>query len=295
MIIGQIKELWRYPVKSLGGESCEQLELEVRGAVGDRHWAVYDPQAPVIRNAKQWPKLLSLKASYLQEPSAEDRGENVRPVRLSNAAGDYCDSTDPEACIAWLQEQIEQDARLMPRAPESEREFYRLAHPRTAEEIARELGMSADEELPDFSSGYDDLVTLYEHATPPGYLYDAYPLHMVTTDSLSYIAERSKLNTDVRRFRPNILLENSEPNPALTEQQWIGATLAVGDVVLRIHSPTMRCSMPGRAQPGFDLAAQMTLPRAIARHADRVLGVNIHILQTGTLRVGDEVRLLEES
>lgn len=116
---------------------------------------------------------------------------------------------------------------------------------------------------------------------------------MITSDSLNYVAERSKLNTNVRRFRPNILLKTSEPTPALTEQQWLGATLAIGEVVLRVHSPTIRCSMPGRAQPGFQLAAQMTLPDAIAHHADRVLGVNINILKAGMLRVGDQVRLLE--
>ena len=293
MVIGHIKELWRYPVKSLGGESCQQLKLAERGAVGDRYWAVHDPLEPEIRSAKQWPKLLGLRARYLREPGADDYGVDVAPVRLTNAEGDFFDSTDFEGCAAWLSEQIQHQAQLLPRAPESERDFYRLAHPRTEEALARELGLNAGDEMPDFNVENEELAVLFEHTTPPGYLYDAYPLHMITSDSLNYVAERSKLNTDVRRFRPNILLENSEPTPALTEQQWLGATLAVGEVVLRIDSPTIRCSMPGRAQPGFQLSAQMTLPSAIARHADRMLGVNIIILKTGMLRVGDQVRLLE--
>ena len=32
--------LWRYPVKSLGGEACEALELEARGVAHDRVFAV---------------------------------------------------------------------------------------------------------------------------------------------------------------------------------------------------------------------------------------------------------------
>lgn len=36
--------LWRYPVKSMGGEACESLELEERGAVGDRLYAVRDAE-----------------------------------------------------------------------------------------------------------------------------------------------------------------------------------------------------------------------------------------------------------
>jgi len=37
-----VAELWRYPVKSMAGESLQSLQLEERGVVGDRLWAVYD-------------------------------------------------------------------------------------------------------------------------------------------------------------------------------------------------------------------------------------------------------------
>ncbi len=36
----EITALARFPVKSMGGESCDELVLEERGAVGDRVWAV---------------------------------------------------------------------------------------------------------------------------------------------------------------------------------------------------------------------------------------------------------------
>ncbi|MCC5859967.1 MAG: MOSC domain-containing protein [Ectothiorhodospiraceae bacterium] len=42
--LGVVAELWRYPVKSMGGEPCDQLRLEERGAVGDRVHAVRDDQ-----------------------------------------------------------------------------------------------------------------------------------------------------------------------------------------------------------------------------------------------------------
>lgn len=38
----RVSELWRYPVKSVGGESLPVLELNERGPTGDRQWAVYD-------------------------------------------------------------------------------------------------------------------------------------------------------------------------------------------------------------------------------------------------------------
>lgn len=37
-----VKHLWRYPVKSLLGESCQQLTINSRGVEGDRFYAVTD-------------------------------------------------------------------------------------------------------------------------------------------------------------------------------------------------------------------------------------------------------------
>lgn len=39
----EISALWRYPIKSLGGERLEVAPVEARGIVGDRGWAVIDP------------------------------------------------------------------------------------------------------------------------------------------------------------------------------------------------------------------------------------------------------------
>jgi uncharacterized protein YcbX len=39
---GRVLDLWRYPVKSLAGERCAELELDARGVTGDRLWALVD-------------------------------------------------------------------------------------------------------------------------------------------------------------------------------------------------------------------------------------------------------------
>ncbi|MER6304229.1 MOSC N-terminal beta barrel domain-containing protein [Kitasatospora sp. NPDC001539] len=41
-IIGVIERLWRYPVKSTGGERLHSVEVDVRGLAGDRLYAVRD-------------------------------------------------------------------------------------------------------------------------------------------------------------------------------------------------------------------------------------------------------------
>ena len=41
--LGIVARLWRYPVKSMGGEQCESLDVNARGVEGDRLFALSDP------------------------------------------------------------------------------------------------------------------------------------------------------------------------------------------------------------------------------------------------------------
>jgi MOSC domain-containing protein len=40
--VGTVEGIWRYPVKSLGGERLTGVDVDVRGLAGDRWWAVRD-------------------------------------------------------------------------------------------------------------------------------------------------------------------------------------------------------------------------------------------------------------
>ena len=42
MTSARVTAIWRFPVKSMAGESLEAVEVDERGLVGDRAWAVYD-------------------------------------------------------------------------------------------------------------------------------------------------------------------------------------------------------------------------------------------------------------
>ena len=49
----KVEELWRFPVKSMGGERLEHLEFDVDGVVGDRRFAVRDSETGLIASAKR--------------------------------------------------------------------------------------------------------------------------------------------------------------------------------------------------------------------------------------------------
>jgi len=65
--VGQVIELWRYPVKSMLGEQLDAVEVNQRGLAGDRTYAVVDPAENRVGSAKiprKWAALYGFRAAY---------------------------------------------------------------------------------------------------------------------------------------------------------------------------------------------------------------------------------------
>jgi len=58
----RVTEIWRYPVKSLGGEQLATAAVDERGLEGDRAWGLYDPNTGTVLTARREPRLLFLTA-----------------------------------------------------------------------------------------------------------------------------------------------------------------------------------------------------------------------------------------
>ena len=72
MLIGEIKEIFRYPVKSFYGENVEKTRVMEYGLYGDRSYAFLDE----TRNGKyltitQFPEMACYKAKFAGEESVE--------------------------------------------------------------------------------------------------------------------------------------------------------------------------------------------------------------------------------
>jgi len=294
MQVGTVKELWRYPVKSLGGEHLGAARVSKHGLVGDRVWAFVDAASGEIRSAKQIPRLLELRAEFAAgaEPAPESWGDSVAAVEIVGPDGARYAARDPGARAA-LSAALGAPVRLVPLAPPEDRTHYRLRSPRGGAEIAAQIDLQPDEPMPDFSATPPELLeTLLEYATPPGSYVDAYPVHVLTTASVAALRERSGLDTDRLRFRPSLFVDTGEAR-GFREFEWIGKRLRVGEAVLAVESKTIRCSMPSRPQPQLGLAAEPRLTAALVLHSKRHLGVYAHVEREGEIRTGDPVLLIE--
>jgi uncharacterized protein YcbX len=118
----------------------------------------------------------------------------------------------------------------------------------------------------------------------PGSFNDGHPVHFLTTASLRAAgALHPEGQWDVRRFRPNVLIEVD--GDEFVEDEWTSVT--IGDVVLEVYKRTTRCAITARAQPGLD--DDLEVPRSLARNRSAKLGVYARVRTAGTIAPGDGV------
>ena len=280
----RIAELWRYPVKSMGGERLDAVDVDARGVHADRLWALRDEELGAVTTARRLPALLGCSARFAAEPPPDAGPGVVAEVVVTFPDGEERSSSDPEV-HELLTALTGRRVQLVPLPPVGDRAAYR--GPRaTQADLRRQFDIPDGEPLPDLTMfPVRKLAELARYATPVGTFADVYPLHLLTRASLAAMAEQAPEATfDRRRFRPSILLEGDDA-PGLVENGWLGGTLRSGAVVVRPQIPTIRCSVPARRQPG--LAAEPDVVRTVRRRAEGCLGVYADVAGGGRLAVGD--------
>lgn len=290
MHVGTVAEVWRYPVKSMAGERLERTRVGHGGISGDREWCVRDETAGEMRSAKKIAMLLHCVAAYRNE---EGDGATAH-VDITLPDGRRVGSDDARINVV-LSEVLGRPVTLWSRRPESDLDHYRRGTPDFADldaELRDIFGLEPDEPIGDLSTLPTDL---FEYTSPLGTYFDVAPLHLVTTASLDALGKLlPETVIESRRFRPNILVATTEVEGdaacGFVEATWTGREVRVGNAVLRMDAPAIRCVMTTRSQPG--LAEDRRIMRTLVREAKQNLGQYVSVVTPGEVAVGDPVELL---
>lgn len=308
MIVGQVQQIWRHAVKSMAGEKLEDCEVGSRGIPGDRGWAVRDEKTREITNGKRIPLLMQCRATYRHPPLA---GVNTE-VDIVLSDGTVTATDDPNV-NAQLSRVFGKEVTLWPIQPPTATEFYRRtgASARIAGRLTRfssfrsllpaltsfgtmnrqmrEMFSREDgEPIPDISKMPQEVL---EYTSPLGTFFDAFPINLLTTASLQTMAlHNANAIWDVRRFRPNFVVETSGDLQGLVEAGWTGRTLRLGEVELKLEIPCARCGMTTHAQ--VDLPKDPSVLRSIVKDADQSMGIYASVISEGRANVGDDVELI---
>ena len=254
-----LAQLWRYPVKSMAGESLAVGTLRRGTLVGDRGWGVFDLASGRLMSAKRWPTLLAGRATY-------DDASGVTQVGLPDGSVGVAGEAALDARLStWLGRAV----------------ALRQPSPNIASTIeVDELDLGGDPALP--------VRATTSFTTEVGQFFDSRSgLHATTMATADLLARGHGASAaDLRRYRANLVLDGSE---ALAELAWVGLDLVIAGVPLHVRKRTERCVLVTRAQRG--LPEDRPLLRYLATEHAACVGVYLDAPAVGCLTVGDLVSL----
>lgn len=283
-----IKEIWRYPVKSMGGERLTETDLTKGGLPYDRGWAVRDETDKTIRGAKHLGALMSCSARYLLDTPATP----VPKAEITLPDGRRIVSDDAKINAA-LSDICGRAVSLWPLQPREREEHYRATPPADVEAYLRGIfALEPNEPLPNLGAFPPDVlqeISLY--ASPRGTYFDAFPVNVLTEASLRYMkALLPDSVIDARRFRPNFLVESGNAATPI-EFDWVGQEVSLGAARIAAVMRCPRCIMTTRAQegPGRNLPRDSAIMRTLVRETEQNLSIYCTVTTEGRVKIGDPV------
>lgn len=269
--IGKVVSIWRYPVKSMIGEELNSSYVTERGLIGDRVYALIDQQTGKVASAKnpgKWGKLFDFHAAFIDSPQT---AENIPPVRITLPDG----------------------SQIFSNHGEIDRTLSRV--------LSREVSvMNSSLEKPSYEEYWPDIEglaqreTVTDEAMPPQTFFDIAVIHLLTTSTIDRLRELyPEGRFEVRRFRPNIVVESASEEKDFIENSWVNMKLRIGEEIeLKIIGPCTRCVMT--TLPQGDLPKDLGILRTVAKYNQVHAGVYASVHRGGTIHRGDNILQLEE-
>lgn len=237
-LLGTIRGIFRYPVKSMAGESQPAAAIGWHGLEGDRRFAFRR-----LGDASGFPWLSASKLPALlrYRPCSPPGVESQRQLRVVTPEGQ-----DLAGDSAELRELISASC-----------------------------------------GGPVELLHLRQG------IYDEAPLSLIAVATIRHLSEVSGVPFDVRRFRPNLLIETPGDQP-FVEDGWVGRSLSCGgqpaSPLIGVTLRDLRCVMmnldPDTAH------ADPRLLKATAQLNTVCAGVYGVPVRTGAISVGDKLYAL---
>jgi uncharacterized protein YcbX len=259
-VVGTVQSLWRYPVKSMRGESLPEAFLGFAGVYGDRVYAfrssAASPGFPYL-TAREYEPLLVFKASFRHADRL------AHPPNLPDA-----EALPPGATPIY---------------PEPD-EFAA-----TVEVPSGEVMAIDDPRLLEMLGGVEDArgrITLHRSDRA---MTDCRPISLFSIQTAQQLAEEVGAEIDKRRFRANVYLDLGAGG-GFREGDFIGRQLCIGDkAIVSVTDRDPRCKMitldPDSAVQNPDVL------RTVNRLHDNKAGVYGAVLVEGVVRPGDSVTI----
>ena len=263
----KVAQLYTYPVKSLAGFSLQTAELTRSGFQYDRQWMVVKPDGQFMTQ-RSHPQMALLQSrieqgrlvlsSFAMEDYTVDNTDENNPQRLkTDVWGDSVNGiVHKSATSEWLSDALGENCKLLS-FPQSEKRQC-------------DLTLSAEGDH-----------TLFA---------DAFPILVISQESLDDLNDKLDSAVGMNRFRPNIVIQGGDP---FAEDHW--KNIEIGNIGLRGAGGCSRCSVPTvDPETGALTGPEPMHTLSTYRQKDDgevYFGLNMIPQSSGSIRVGDAIRV----
>lgn len=268
--IGKVVSIWRYPVKSMLGEELNSSYITEHGLIGDRVYALIDQETGKVISAKnpnKWGMLFDFRSAFIDQPQVVD---NIPPVRITFPDGTQIFSNQNEINHT-LSKVLDREVKLIRNS--LEKPIYEEYWPNIE-------GLAQREKTTD-------------EVMPPQSFFDIAVVHILTTSTINRLRELyPKGRFEIRRFRPNIVVEPLSGEADFVENSWVGKNITIGEkILLNVIQPCTRCVMI--TLPQSELPKDLGILKTVAKYNQVNVGVYASVYRDGTIRRGDSVQIKE--
>ncbi|WP_281631115.1 MOSC domain-containing protein [Flavobacterium luteolum] len=259
--IYSVKEIYIYPIKSLAGISLESAKAEEMGFENDRRWMLIDAENQMLTQREHrimsqfYPQISQGRISITfqdqrHEFSVAEHLENVIEVNVWDDKSEVVEVNLETS--KWFSQHLGFDCKLV----------------KILKNGARKHESSKLKETFNVS------------------LADGYPYLLIGSKSLDFLNDKLDEKITIKRFRPNIVVSTENPHE---EDDF--KTFAIGDVQFKNIKPCGRCVMVNNDPENGRLKKEPLKTLSKYRNVDNsvLFGTNIVSLNSGIIRVGDEV------
>jgi hypothetical protein len=295
-----VKEIWRYPVKSMRGEMLREARLTRGGVAGDRIWVVRGEGGEKIADRKNaLAGLLSCSARY------DDAADEVEITLPDGRTIMLADGREAEVAAA-LSPVVGGRTITLQRAERGPLGAADAGDPGVVEGALKRFckPRADDPPFPDLArypaasiDGAMQYLKLFvrRDGLPPPHGFDLFPVNVLTEASLRWLSRKLGKPADMRRFRPNFLIADGANAADRIEFAWEGKEVAFGESGASIFGVVRceRCVMPSLAQGGVgaDLGGDAAFNPANSPDAS-YLATYAVVAHEGRVAAGDAVRVL---
>ncbi len=262
--VGTVESLWRYPVKSMGGEETDEVFMGFSGVYGDRCYAF---KSSAARKGFPYFNAVVQQQMLLFSPRFRNPVRASKPPNLAEA-----ERIEPGVNPANAERE---DMALDVVTPSGQ--VLAIDDPALLELLSQ--GMSEKHRL--------KLVWSDRALT------DCRPVSLISMQTIAQIGSELSMTMDKRRFRSNIYFHLTDEKGGFDEDRLVGCRLRIGPkATLMVLERDPRCKMIS-IDPQTSEHNPEVLRKVVQAHGN-FAGVYCAVLVEGLVKKGDIVELISD-